>query len=1727
MNKYNTLRCSGQCTDTSDRSKRGTDGPPVAQRTDWTGLATSTQAMIRNGEGPATATSTHVPSRFGEGRQPFVRRESQDSPVSRAAAVEKDWEGEEEDEEEDEEEVEIVETEAEDKEEAVTEGGVVVEGEVIEKEDVLEAIDAEKEEDEGKEKNGDKEMDVEEDDAPEPEADDPWHLIYGQRGSKADDSSILLWNVPSTMSELQVAQILSPCFPSKTEVETKWEGGPGLERVHVRFPNNWDRNRCFERVQAQAKLEGWVAKPSRPFKKRVRQRRGRPPRTRPDERAALKFLARLRFQLPALAAGADGDNNVAATQANGGASPPRPHSLPPSLPLPPRPPPPPQPRPPTPPQPRPPTPPPLIPEAPNSSANTIIGKRSAANAKLKLGTFNINGLQNKAAELEAHLSKEKLDIIGLCETKLGGGKLPVIKGYRLFAGKQSSAGGVAMLVANHIVASVTALRQDDNNQLWIRVAGSRGEKNLLICVAYMPQSNSSNANVAFDILNSSTMRYEEDGSVVLLGDMNAWLGVPGDEAEELKIGPHGDASRQRNRNGDRLMELLRARNLRSLNGFSLPPSGQGSFWYTRREPSMNGATTMIDYVLASVDLPVSDFSVDYTDLDSDHHLVRATIECTRRARRRRGRRRHKRYNCDKFYSGPKVSEVDARESRECFEQQLSLHFRDFSLPEPSDIPEADADALVSEKTSDFVRRILEAAECSVGSRICAKDFMRSWWDDEVAKAVEHRRKVYQRLRRGETTWLEYTRARSETRKLVRQKKKEDWDAFLKQLPASGKSAHMKQVWGILSRLTSSSSKRQAPTPILRPDGSLATSLEDRCEAWAAYMAELGTRSEDPSFDDEFARAVEGKEEPSSPSPPAPQPIAHSAGSSAAIAAAGQVQAASESLSDSDPTFSDDDIESSSPLQRPPELNDPFQSCEIEAILSKMKLGKASGADKVSNEMLKAGGSTMSSLLLSLFNWINEVSVVPREWGTANVTTLHKKGDVRDPGNYRTISLISCVAKTYLAVWASRLSAHMEPRLGEEQGGFRPGRTTMDQLYTLHESLLRRKRDGKPSFLFFIDFKKAFDKVWHAGLFKKMQEYGIGGKALQIVKSLYRDIRLSVLVDGIPARAVPVKQGVRQGCPLSPVLFAIFVEELASQLRQIGGVELAGRFLHCLLYADDIVLVADSPEKLQDMINVVDAFCKKWRMTLHPGKSKVMVVPQQGQDVETLRTRIVSTLPEEAEEEEAAEVAEAAQTDRCDAEELEVGGVEEEKAEMASSADVDSDPSSADVGNPTLFEWHWRGTALGVVETYEYLGMLLSYDLSWAPHLKKLVAKCKQSNVGLGRILNTRAVPTPLKKLVWNSVVRSKLDYGCTLYRPNSKQATALESIQHVAGTRMLSLNRHTSRFAVRTLVGFKSSLADRRRALRMRLYHSLDSMKRSRWPSHLFTLPKIKSKIRGPQPGHWPSVVAEEVDDARLCERVQDSRSKRHHAAELDEIQNEELSVAADATPIEWKKAVDVWLTEQDNSTASGSELLKRFRAGCTSGITPLASRCLANGADVLRTRFLSGAHALHSFIGRYSKFAHEADASMLNRLRSSKICASCQAPESLEHFLLICNKEKLLKAISAIERDCNCEKSCAAAFHSTNKDDATAKQLFVLGAPTNATLCDATDRTLRQYLTEIWSDRNSALDKISAQERPDNDEELQLDADPSQRSILDFFAVARNNVSGDGLVAHGPLATL
>ena len=167
---------------------------------------------------------------------------------------------------------------------------------------------------------------------------------------------------------------------------------------------------------------------------------------------------------------------------------------------------------------------------------------------------------------------------------------------------------------------------------------------------------------------------------------------------------------------------------------------------------------------------------------------------------------------------------------------------------------------------------------------------------------------------------------------------------------------------------------------------------------------------------------------------------------------------------------------------------------------------------------------------------------------------------------------------------------------------------MEQIFALNEALLRQRRAGKTTYCFFIDFRKAFDTVWHAGLWQRLWDEGIRGKAWRILRSLYSNLESSVLVEGEASQFSTLEQGVRQGCPLSPALFNCYINDLVKRLKEKGyGVGVGNKDLTALLYADDIVVMADSAQKLQELINEVDSFCSKWWLQLNTDKSKVMVV----------------------------------------------------------------------------------------------------------------------------------------------------------------------------------------------------------------------------------------------------------------------------------------------------------------------------------------------------------------------------------------------------------------------------------------------------------------------------------------------------------------------------------------
>ena len=202
------------------------------------------------------------------------------------------------------------------------------------------------------------------------------------------------------------------------------------------------------------------------------------------------------------------------------------------------------------------------------------------------------------------------------------------------------------------------------------------------------------------------------------------------------------------------------------------------------------------------------------------------------------------------------------------------------------------------------------------------------------------------------------------------------------------------------------------------------------------------------------------------------------------------------------------------------MDEVFCLAELKAVLEGLDYHKAGTADGTVNLMFKCGVPEVLQPLLDLFNWLRETERIPVDWQKAMIVNLYKDGDKSDPGNYRGIALISCLGKIYLSLWAARLAAHADGVLGDPQGGFRRGRSTVDQCLTLKEALVRRKRAGLDTFLCFVDFRKAFDTVWHAGLWRRLWDSGARGKAWRVVRNLYSSISAQVLLGGEATAGCP-------------------------------------------------------------------------------------------------------------------------------------------------------------------------------------------------------------------------------------------------------------------------------------------------------------------------------------------------------------------------------------------------------------------------------------------------------------------------------------------------------------------------------------------------------------------------------------------------------------------------------
>ena len=223
--------------------------------------------------------------------------------------------------------------------------------------------------------------------------------------------------------------------------------------------------------------------------------------------------------------------------------------------------------------------------------------------------------------------------------------------------------------------------------------------------------------------------------------------------------------------------------------------------------------------------------------------------------------------------------------------------------------------------------------------------------------------------------------------------------------------------------------------------------------------------------------------------------------------------------------------------------------EVHTLLRELDPNSCMGLDGLHPQLLKSCASTLTTPLYMIFRQSLFEGKLPLSWKFSLIVPIFKKGSRHDPKNYRPVSLTSVPCKSLERVIAKGLYAFFTDNsiLSEEQFGFRPGRSTEDQLLLTYEEITEGLDNGFPVDIIMLDFSKAFDVVCHAILVDKLSQIGIQGRLISWLQDFLVGRTMQVLVKGTTSNTREVKSGVPQGSVLGPILFLLYINHIASNL----------------------------------------------------------------------------------------------------------------------------------------------------------------------------------------------------------------------------------------------------------------------------------------------------------------------------------------------------------------------------------------------------------------------------------------------------------------------------------------------------------------------------------------------------------------------------------------------------
>ena len=276
---------------------------------------------------------------------------------------------------------------------------------------------------------------------------------------------------------------------------------------------------------------------------------------------------------------------------------------------------------------------------------------------------------------------------------------------------------------------------------------------------------------------------------------------------------------------------------------------------------------------------------------------------------------------------------------------------------------------------------------------------------------------------------------------------------------------------------------------------------------------------------------------------------------------------------------------------------------VQKLLERLKVHKAAGPDQIGPRVLKELAETIAPILTVIFKRSYDTGEVPDEWRTANVIPIYKKGKKNEASNYRPISLtcISCKLLEHIITSSIMSHANTHSILYSLQHGFRSMRSCETQLLEFIADIANTTQKGAQTDILIMDFSKAFDKVGHARLVRKLHHYGIQGKTNKWIKSFLANRTQTVVLEGERSDEAIVTSGVPQGSVLGPCLFLFYINDIPNNISS-----------RVRLFADDTVMYLTirstrDGNTLQSDLQKLGEWERTWQMEFHPGKCQVLSI----------------------------------------------------------------------------------------------------------------------------------------------------------------------------------------------------------------------------------------------------------------------------------------------------------------------------------------------------------------------------------------------------------------------------------------------------------------------------------------------------------------------------------------